>query len=91
MNQQTLNIYIKKNFFYLENINFLTNLNNFMIKLIIIILESIQLFIPIIKLSLYNKNDKQKTYYYYIKIIYIFKIKLKNTIETNTLKMYFYS
>lgn len=40
----------------MDSINLITNLNNFISRLIKVVLEGIELFLPIAKASLYNKK-----------------------------------
>ena len=53
---KTLNIYVQEDLFSMENINPITNLNNFTLRLTKVVLEGIELSIPIFKASPYNKR-----------------------------------
>lgn len=53
---KTLNAYVQESLFSIENINPITNLNNFTLRLTKVVLEGIELSIPIAKASPYNKR-----------------------------------
>lgn len=53
---KALNAYVQENLSSMENINPMTNLNNFISRLTKVVLEGIKLLIPIAKASLYNKR-----------------------------------
>lgn len=53
---KALNAYVQENLSSMENINPMTNLNNFISRLTKVVLENIKLLISIAKASLYNKR-----------------------------------